>query len=200
MLIYLSTLHACQKLPPSAGPRPHQTEYSSRVCHSTTGKKRRPWMYVGRTLHRGEESTLWRRRQPSKEALRRVACPPGTRGQYVRWIGTATRDGRSIPSVPFLAPQNRKLNEFVAERNRKHCVIAIPPEITRRSARARYVRPAYKNSKLGHDLDAIVKSLALNSCKDNSSSAPKVPFLLKTKRIADSHAHVRRWARSCFPS
>src|SRR5712692_8310803 len=31
-------------------------------------------------------------------------------------------------------------------------------------------------------------------------SEPDVPFQLKTRRIADSDAHVRRWAHSCFPT
>jgi hypothetical protein len=31
-------------------------------------------------------------------------------------------------------------------------------------------------------------------------SEPTVPFLLKTRRIAESQAHVRRWTHGCFPS
>jgi hypothetical protein len=38
------------------------------------------------------------------------------------FIGTATTDGGSIPSVPFLVPQSRKLNELVAERNQKRVI------------------------------------------------------------------------------
>src|SRR5712692_6010878 len=34
----------------------------------------------------------------------------------------------------------------------------------------------------------------------NLHSEPDVPFQLKTRRIADSDAHVRRWAHSCFPT
>jgi hypothetical protein len=60
-----------------------------------------------------------------------------------------------------------------------------------------------ENSKLRHNLDVIVKSLAPDSCKWNPSildlSRP-VPFLLKTKRIAHPNATVRRWSRSCFSS
>src|SRR6267154_4163721 len=40
---------------------------------------------------------------------------------------------------------------------------------TQGTARARYVDTPCENSRLSDDLDAIVKSLALNSCKDNSS-------------------------------
>src|SRR5712671_4892312 len=43
---------------------------------------------------------------------------------------------------------------------------------TQGTARARYVDTPCENSRLSDDLDAIVKSLALNSCKDNSSSEP----------------------------
>jgi len=73
-----------------------------------------------------------------------------------------------------------------------------------KSLRARYVRMPGKNSELSHALDVIVNPLALNSCKRNPSIldlAQRVfPFPLKTKRIADSHTHVRRWTHSCFLS
>ena len=39
-------------------------------------------------------------------------------------------------------------------------MIAIPLEITKRSAETRYVGTACKNSELSRDLDLIVKSLA----------------------------------------
>src|SRR6266436_2014917 len=40
---------------------------------------------------------------------------------------------------------------------------------THGTARARYVDTPCENSRFSDDLDAIVKSLALNSCKENSS-------------------------------
>jgi len=40
---------------------------------------------------------------------------------------------------------------------------------THGSARARYIHTPCENSRLSDDLDVIVKSLALNSCKENSS-------------------------------
>ena len=66
---------------------------------------------------------------------------------------------------------------------------------------ARHVTSTHhsRNSTLSDDLDVIVKSLALNSCNEQLHSEPNVPFPLKTRRIVDSGAHVRRWARSCLP-
>ena len=108
-----------------------------------------------------------------------------------------------------LTPNNdvRRCNSF---RNSAHVYLwprhdehAPLHSSNQKSARARYVRMPGKNSELSHDLDVIVKPLALNGCKRNPSildPAPRVfPFLLKTKRIADSHAHVRRWIHSCSP-
>ena len=38
------------------------------------------------------------------------------------------------------------------------------------------------------------------AARRNLHSEPNVPFLLKTRRIAESQAHRRRWTHSCFPS
>src|SRR6266849_4140283 len=55
---------------------------------------------------------------------------------------------------------------------------------TQGPARARYVHTPCENSKLSHDLDVIVKSLAWNSCERNPSIldlAPRVPVSVENK-------------------
>src|SRR5216684_2567559 len=55
---------------------------------------------------------------------------------------------------------------------------------TQRPPRARYVHTPCENSKLSHDLDVIVKSLAWNSCERNPSIldlAPRVPVSVENK-------------------
>jgi hypothetical protein len=63
-----------------------------------------------------------------------------------------------------------------------------------KSARARYVRMPGKNSELSHDLDVIVKPLALNGCKRNPSnsgpSAARLPFSIENKTDC-------RFSRAC---
>jgi hypothetical protein len=58
------------------------------------------------------------RGQPRHVGLFAELLAPGTRGQYLPGFGTTTSDCRSLPIVRFTAAQNRKLNEFVRERNR----------------------------------------------------------------------------------
>src|SRR6266404_2496191 len=74
---------------------------------------------------------------------------------------------------------------------------------TQGPARACYIHTPCENSN-----SVTTSTLSSNSwhdiaAREISQSAPgaaRVSFLLKTRRIADSHANVRRWARSCFPS